>query len=83
MLSLNVLYYALAVGFLVLVGFFSYVLYQLGQTLEILKKTVEEIEEIVSEIVVLKNSFKLGILGLVSRWLNCQEKGGGRNEPKR
>lgn len=68
MWSLDLLYVALAVGFLVFVSFCAYALYQLGLVLKALRLTVNETREIVEDIRQTETSLRLGIFSLAS-WL--------------
>jgi hypothetical protein len=79
MLSLDVLYFALAGGFLVFIAFLSYVLYQLGLTLEAARKVVNDVEDITRDIDALKNSLKLGFWGLIN-YLLSGRRGVKKNE---
>lgn len=69
MTSLDVLYYALAIGFLVLVGFISYAMYHLGQTLKLVSHITEDVEDITHDIHMTKEKVKLrvidGLLGIL------------------
>ncbi len=80
MLSLDVLYYALAGGFLIFIAFLSFVLYELGKTIEDLRRIIEDIAEITHLVLALKQGLKFGFLSLVSHWLKGTKKGGGDDE---
>ncbi|HUV71708.1 MAG TPA: DUF948 domain-containing protein [Clostridia bacterium] len=82
MLSLDVLYYALAGGFLVLVGFWAYVLYQLGLALKSLRITIERLAKIVEEVESLGASLRWGFWGLLDWLLKKARKGGEGNGRK-
>lgn len=69
MTSLDTLYYSLALGFLVLVGFVCFTLYQLSQTIKSFKGVVEDVEDITDDVRSVKNSVKLGILSLIGAFL--------------
>ncbi len=60
--SQDILFYCLAVGFLVLVGFLSYAAYRLAETLESLKAVLDNIEDTTKDINLIKNKIKLGAL---------------------
>lgn len=64
MSSLDVLYYSLAVGFLVLVGFLSYAAYTLSQTLKRSTSILEKVDDMAKDAEELKNYIKNGILYL-------------------
>lgn len=74
--SLDFLHYCLGVGFVVLVGFLSYMFYQSGQILRSVKilidrfdGIVEDVEDITSSIKTIKDNFKVGSLVMVSNIL--------------
>lgn len=73
MFSLNFLYYSLAIGFLILVGFISYAAFSLSQTLNKLTSILIKVDDIAKDADDLKNTIKGGILGLISMFMN---KGG-------
>jgi len=80
MSSLDILYYSLAVGFLAFVAFGCFAFYQLGLTLIVLRRIIEEIQNIVAEILAFKNSLQRGWWSLVARLVGGnQPKGGGGN----
>ena len=66
MTSLNVLYYSLAVGFLVLVGFLSYAAFNLSQTLKESTLILKKIDDIAKDAKDLKNAIKGGIQFLIN-----------------
>lgn len=80
MVSLDVLYYALAVGFLVFVGFASYALYRLGKAFESLNLVIREVEDVARDIDMAKNLIKSGILSFILRLLGGSRRGGGQSE---
>jgi hypothetical protein len=77
MSSLDALYYALAVGFLIFVGFISFALYRLGIALETLNRVLREVEDIARDIGSVKNFLKVGLLGIINRLLGGPRRGGG------
>lgn len=64
MFSLNFLYYSLAIGFLVLVGFLSYAAFTLSQTLKESTSILEKVNDMARDAEELKNFIKSGILYL-------------------
>ena len=62
--SLNVLYYSLSIGFLVLVGFLSYAAFNLSKTLKELTSILVKIDDITKDVEDLKNLIKDGIIYL-------------------
>jgi uncharacterized membrane-anchored protein YhcB (DUF1043 family) len=84
---MDFLYWALGIGFLVLVGFMAYVLYFLAQTLKSVKQVVDNAEDITQDVAKLKNSLKLGIFSLLSkvlkkrRWIDMADKKGSNVNP--
>ena len=76
MTSLNVLYYSLAVGFLVLVGFLSYSAYSLSETLKKLTSILTKVDDVARDVDELKNGIKNGILTLMSMFV---KKGGDKH----
>ncbi len=66
--SLDTLYYSLAIGFLILVGFTCFALYQLAQTLRSLKQVIQDVEDIAQDVKSVKESIKMG-LGLIGTFL--------------
>ncbi len=90
MTSLDVLYYALALGFLVLVGFISYMAYEAALTLKSLRGTLGHVDNIVSnvddlttDVGNLKNQLKLGYWSLIGKVMSLfagrGKRGGERN----
>ncbi len=77
MLSLDVLYYALAGGFLVFIGFVSFLLYEMGSFISDLRSLSRNLEKISLDVLALKNGLKFGFWSLVGRWLGRGRKGGG------
>lgn len=65
MLSIDVLWYSLSLGFLVLVGFFSFALYQLGKVFTSVGKITRDVEDIVHDIEITKERLKLGVIDSV------------------
>ena len=70
--SQDVFYYALAIGLLVLVGFISYLAYEVVLTLRSFRDTLKHIEAITSnvqdltmDVSSLKNKFKIGSLTII------------------
>lgn len=76
MLSQDFLFYSLGVGFLILVGFLSYAVYSLAQSLKALTQILQDVENISNYIDKLENQIKLGILNLLHIFL---KKGGEKN----
>jgi hypothetical protein len=65
--SQEFLYYSLAIGFIILVGFISFTMYHLAKALESLKVLIDNIEDTAKDINIIKNRIKLGALtGLVT-----------------
>jgi hypothetical protein len=77
MSSLDALYYALAGGFLIFVGFISFALYRLGIALETLNRVLQEVEDVARDVSSAKNFLKVGLLGIVDRLLGGPRRGGG------
>ncbi len=69
MSSLDFQHYSIGLGFLVLVGFLSYMLYHLTQTIRTLKTILEETEDITKDVSRLKNSIKFGIFNILSSFM--------------
>lgn len=69
MSSIDFLYWALGIGFLILVAFLSVTLYTLTQTLKSLKAVLEDAEDITQDVARLKNSIKLGIFSLIGKFI--------------
>lgn len=78
MQSLDFLYYSLGIGFLVLVGFLSYVLYFAAADLKEVKRILENIEQ-VTDIDFIGNRIKLSIMNYVGRFF---DKGGDKRGKK-
>jgi hypothetical protein len=66
MSSQEFLFYALGIGFLVLVGYSCYLLYNLTQAVKTLKSVIEDAEDITKDVSKLKNTIKLGLFNLLS-----------------
>lgn len=79
MTSLDLLYFSLAIGFLILVGFVSYAAYNLSRTLKELTSILEKIDDITKDVDELKNHIKNGILYLKNMLVR---KGGDKNGSK-
>lgn len=67
MQPLDVLYFSLSIGFLILVGFVSYAMYRLSLTLDSLKVVLDDVEDITHDVQQMKNSVKGGITGTFFR----------------
>jgi len=78
MLSLNLLYFSLAIGFLVFVGFVSYAAYNLSITLKRLTSVLIKVDDVAKDANDLKNLIKSGVLGLLSMFT----KKGGEEDGK-
>ena len=76
MTSQDILYYSLAIGFLILVGFVSYAAFSLSKTLKKLTSILEKVDDITKDVDELKNFIKYGILALKNMLV---EKGGEKN----
>jgi len=79
MTSLDILYYALALGFLVFIVFLSYVLYQFGLVLKSLKITFDKLQEVVRGFERIRHGLEVGFLGLITWLIKSLEKGGGKD----
>lgn len=77
MTPLNFLYYSLAIGFLILVGFLSYAAFTLSQTLKRLTSVLVKIDDMAKDADDIKNLIKSGVLGLLSMFT---KKGGEKND---
>lgn len=66
MISINVLYYSLAIGFLILVGFVSLAFYNLSQTLKWSTSILTKVDNITKDVEDLKNIIKHTIQYLMS-----------------
>ena len=80
MVSLNVLYYSLAIGFLILVGFLSYAAFNLSKTLKELASILIKVDDVAKDAEELKNFIKNGILYLKEIFV---KKGGDKDGKKR
>ena len=67
--SQELLFYSLALGFLILVGFFSLAAYRLAKVLESLKVLIDNIEDAAKDLNVIKNQIKLGALTSLAAFL--------------
>lgn len=76
MTSQDILYYSLAVGFLILVGFISYAAFSLSKTLKELSSILKKVDDITKDVHELKNHIKNGILYLKNVLVR---KGGEKN----
>lgn len=74
--SLDILYYSLAAGFLILVGFLSYAAFNLSQTLKESTSILKKVDAIAKDAEELKNYIKSGILYLKSLFV---KKGGDKH----
>jgi hypothetical protein len=81
MYSLDFLYYALGVGFLILIGFICYVLYQLGLNLRETKIILSNVRDITTDVNLAGSQIKLIALNFLGRFFG--KKGGERNDRKR
>jgi uncharacterized protein YoxC len=79
MVSLNILYYCLAIGFLVLVGFLSYAAFSLSKSLKELTSILVKVDDMAKDAEELKNFIKNGILYLKEMFV---KKGGDTNGGK-
>lgn len=69
MSSIDFQHYALGIGFLILVGFLSYLLYHTTQTIKTLKQILDETEDITADVSKLKNSIKYGLFSLLNSFI--------------
>jgi hypothetical protein len=76
MFSLNLLYFSLSIGFLILVGFLSYAAFNLSQTLKKTTSILVKVDDIAKDANDLKNTIKFEVLNLISMFL---KKGGVKN----
>jgi hypothetical protein len=76
MISQNFLYYSLAIGFLILVGFLSYAAFNLSKTLKETTSILTKVDDVAKDVDDLKNGIKSGILTLISMFI---KKGGDNN----
>lgn len=65
MQSLDVLYFSLAVGFLVLTGFVSFAAFKLGQTLKSARLLILDVKDVVKDVRAVKDSVTSGVLRLI------------------
>jgi hypothetical protein len=79
MISLNLLYYSLGIGFLILVGFLSYAAFSLSKTLKKLTSILVKVDDVAKDADDLKNYVKQGILYLMNMFV---KKGGDTNGKK-
>lgn len=61
MTSLDILYYSLSVGVIVLVGFISYFLFQIAETVKHLKTVARDAENVTHDLFLLKDGVKKGV----------------------
>ncbi|WKZ25680.1 MAG: DUF948 domain-containing protein [bacterium] len=66
MISQDFLYYSLGVGFLILVGFFSYAAHNLSKSLKEVTAILSKIDSITKDVESLKDIVKSGIMYLVN-----------------
>lgn len=76
MLSLNFLYFSLAIGFLILVGFVSYAAFNLSKTLKELTSILLKVDDVAQDAEELKNFIKNGIVYLKEMFV---KKGGDKD----
>lgn len=76
MISQNFLYYSLAIGFLILVGFLSYAAFNLSKTLKETTSILTKVDDVAKDVDELKNGIKSGILTLISMFI---KKGGDKD----
>lgn len=74
--SQDILYYSLAAGFLILVGFVSYAAFNLSRTLKELTSILARVDDITKDVEEFKNYIKQGIFYLKSLFT---KKGGEKN----
>ena len=65
MSSLDFLYYSIGAGFLLLVVALIYLIFHLIKTLEIVRFMIEDTQDLTSDLVEIKDHFKVAILGLL------------------
>lgn len=70
MSPLEILYYTLTIGFVVLVIFISYAFYEFSKTLRSARDLIENVDDITRDVSNVKNTFKSGILGVAAMVLN-------------
>lgn len=61
MKPLDILYYSLSIGFLVFVGFVSYAAYNLARTLQLVRKQLENVENLTEKIHIITNNMSTTI----------------------
>jgi uncharacterized protein YoxC len=76
MIPLDFLYYSLAIGFLILVGFLSYTLISLSQTLKRLTSILVKVDDITKDVENFKEFIKNGAIYLKNMLV---KKGGEKN----
>ncbi len=74
--SQDFLNYSVASGFLILVGFLSYVAFNLSKTLKETTSILTKVDDVAKDVDDLKNGIKSGILTLISMFI---KKGGDKN----
>lgn len=65
MRSVDVFYYSLSVGFLILVIFISYASFNIAQTLKKIKMVIEKVDDVAMDVQFVKNKFQVGLLGIL------------------
>ena len=80
MVSGDLLNYSLGGGFLIIVGFASYALYNLSQTLKESTSILTKVDDITKDVESLKDVIKNGIIYLMS--IFSKKKGGDRHDKK-
>ena len=63
------MFYSLAIGFLILVGFISLAAYRLAKSLESLKVLIDNLEDTTKDLNIIKNKIKLGALTSIASLL--------------
>lgn len=81
MYSLDFLYYALGVGFLILIGFICYVLYQLGLNLKETKIILSNVRDITTDVNMAGSQLKLFALNLIGKFFGG--RGGDKSGSKK
>lgn len=66
---LGFLYLALAVGFLILVGFFSYAAYKMAKTFDSIKNVTDDIGSVTSDIALAENQARSLIVSVFKSFL--------------
>jgi hypothetical protein len=64
--SLDTLYYSLSLGFLILIGGMTYMIYHLTETIKSTKRVVDDTKSLTHDLADIKDGFKVGILGLIT-----------------